>query len=137
MKTNKLIKYLKELDPKGDMEVCVENTDIYFIDIEPGCYDGPQQILIHDPKLENECYSIKGGIFNYNDNKVIIHTFSIEDAFIHAKTHNKKFPITILGDKEGEVGYEWQQKEIQKRIESWKQTVDKIKKTLKKLKRVK
>lgn len=34
MKSSELIKQLQELDPEGVIEVCVNNVDIYFLDVE-------------------------------------------------------------------------------------------------------
>ena len=32
MKTNKLIELLQKADPSGDLEVCIDNHDIHFVE---------------------------------------------------------------------------------------------------------
>jgi hypothetical protein len=40
MKTKDLIKKLQELDPEGDIECCVGNNSIIYVDKMPAYYDG-------------------------------------------------------------------------------------------------
>jgi len=77
MKTKDVIKRLQEVDPSGELDVSVGNIDIHFIDVEPGYYDGIQQVLIRDETCRY--YNIVGGKFNSSQNKVVIHTHAISD----------------------------------------------------------
>jgi len=45
MKTKELVKFLNELDPNGDCEVCIENADIERLDILPAYYDGRIKVI--------------------------------------------------------------------------------------------
>ena len=55
MKVKDLIKQLQELDPTGEIEVCVGNSDIIDISLFPAYYDGYLQVLKKDlsKKLED------------------------------------------------------------------------------------
>lgn len=43
MKTKDLIKQLQEIDPEGEMDVCINNEDISYIIANPSYYDGRLQ----------------------------------------------------------------------------------------------
>ena len=78
MKTRDLIAALNEADPSGDLECAIGNTDIHFVDVEPGYYDGCLQVLKRDET--RDCYNIVGGEFRAGTQKVVIHGLSIIDA---------------------------------------------------------
>lgn len=78
MKTKELIRRLMEEDPSGELEVCVDNVDIFYVEGLPGYYDGASQILIRDETKKG--YNIIGGRYNTKQNKICIHTLSIYDA---------------------------------------------------------
>jgi hypothetical protein len=80
MKTRELIKRLKEADPTGELECCINKTvDIYMVDVLPAYYDGRQEILVRDPEL-NRFYDVVGGIVTGEGMKVCIISYSIKDA---------------------------------------------------------
>lgn len=113
MKTKELIRQLTELDPDGEMEVCVDNVDIYFCAIEPSYWDGLQQVLVHDEELRNKCYSIIGGKYIVDGSKLVITTMTIEDAWHEATHQNKDFPIEVVG------GYDHSFDEVKDRVKKW------------------
>lgn len=78
MKTKELIKRLMEADPTGEVEVCVGNVDIHFVELLPAYYDGPLQVLERDETCKY--YNIIGGKYKRTGSKVKIHTLSISDA---------------------------------------------------------
>jgi len=124
MKTKELIRRLQNADPTGELECCVGNIDIYYVDVLPPYYDGAQEILVHDNiKRDNEWSIIGGKIVRIGEYKVQINTMSIEDAMMDAIIDGKEFPIEIIGDSTD--GY------YQKKIERWKEDAIKIKNELK------
>lgn len=74
MKTKILIRQLQEADPTGEVEVCVDNCDIGYVDLMAAYWDGPLQVLVRD---ENK---IIGAKYKRTGNKVKIHPLSISDA---------------------------------------------------------
>lgn len=88
MKTRDLIKALQEEDPSGEIECCVGNEDIHFIEEVPAFYDGPLQVLIRDPN--NKFYNIIGAKLVSSGKKIQIHYLSLEDAILG----NLEIPIT-------------------------------------------
>jgi len=98
MKTKELIKRLQDADPSGEIECCVGNQDIYFISQEPSYYDGALQVLIHDEKLRDKCWSIVGAkIIRTSQPKIQIHILSIQDVLFDTED-NKDFPVEVIGD---------------------------------------
>lgn len=75
MKTNELIRLLREADPAGDGEVSVGNRDIHFVTPEPAYYDGCQQVL-----LRNERGRIVGAKYRASGGKVVIHAVPLRDV---------------------------------------------------------
>ena len=51
MKTSELIRLLQEADPSGEVECCIDNHDIYSVELWPAFYDGALEILVRDPSL--------------------------------------------------------------------------------------
>lgn len=78
MKTKKLIELLQQEDPSGEIEVCVGNVDIFFVERLPAYYDGSLQVLERDESLNG--YNIIGGKYVRSGHKVVINTLSITDA---------------------------------------------------------
>ncbi len=78
MKTKKLIEILNDLDPSGELECCVDNQDIFFVEKLPAYYDGRQEILIRDES--NPYYNVIGAKITSRGTKLKIRTLSIEDA---------------------------------------------------------
>lgn len=81
MKTKTLIAKLQELDPSGEIEVCVGNVDIHFLSREGAYYDGALQVLKRDPALEGKCFNIIGAELRQVGEKIQVHTLSIRDLF--------------------------------------------------------
>lgn len=90
MKTKELIKRLNDADPTGEAEVCVDNTDILFVEALPAYYDGYLQVLIRD-KTKEPYYNVVGAKYVNEGKKVCIHQHSIEDAIIE----NPELPVDL------------------------------------------
>jgi hypothetical protein len=75
VKTKELIRQLQEADPSGELHVCVGNTDISFVSIEPAYYDGRQEIIERGEDCKVVCARITG-----KGQKIQIHCLSIDDA---------------------------------------------------------
>lgn len=94
MKTKELIRQLQKEDPSGELDVCVGNVDIYFVEKLPGWYDGCQQIFIRD----EDGYIVKAK-YNSKIDKIKIHITSIEDLLLDypdmvvdcKNVHNEKY----------------------------------------------
>ena len=78
MKAKELIQRLQQFDP--DVEVCVDNKDIYFLEPKPAYWDGKLQLLLHDPAKRDKAWSIIGAKVVEKGNKLNIVAMSIEDA---------------------------------------------------------
>lgn len=91
MKTKKLIALLQEEDPSGELDVCVGNVDIHFVERLPAYYDGSLQVLERDEDCKY--YNITGGRYVRAGEKVNIHTLSITDAISNAAGREKPFPV--------------------------------------------
>lgn len=79
MKVKELIENLKKCDPEA--EVIADGMAIFFIEEQPGYYDGSYQVLIQDKN--NPYYNIKGVEFTRAFKKVKLHLMNFEDV-IHA-----------------------------------------------------
>jgi len=77
-----------ESDPSGELEVCVGNVDIHFVERQPSYYDGCIQVLKRDESLSG--YNIVGAELRSKGDKLSIHTYSIEDMFLD----NHDAPVT-------------------------------------------
>ena len=91
MKTKELIKQLQEIDPSGELECCVGNADILFLDREPAYWDGCLQVLVKDEKGR-----IVGGKYTCKGSKVIIKTLSFGDAIFDVYD----FPVEFEGERD-------------------------------------
>ena len=89
MKTKELIRQLQEADPSGEIEVCVGNIDIHFVERLPAYYDGRLEVLKRDEDCEY--YNIIGGEFVAEGDKVMINTLMIEDAI----WNNPDLPVSF------------------------------------------
>ena len=90
MKTKELIRRLQEADPGGELECCVGNVDIYYIDILPSYYDGCLQILEYDEKLRDKCFSIVGARREESGSKIMLVPYSIREAI----SDDPDFPVS-------------------------------------------
>lgn len=124
MKTKELIKRLQEADPSGELECCVGNVDIYFVEQLPAYYDGPLEVLVHDEALKDKCWSITGAKIVRSGQKVQIHTISIEDVMFDMVDDNRDFPISIEDTTEGYY---------KKRVDQWKSEAIRINNEVKKI----
>lgn len=113
MTTKELIEALQEEDPEGDMEVCVDNKDIYFVEYKQAYWDGKLQRLVHDPDLKGKGYSIVGGKVTSRGMKLELHVMGIEDIIMD----NPDVPID-LSELEERNRQEWE-----KRIAEWRQEI--------------
>jgi len=80
MKVKDLIKQLQELDPTGEIEVCVGNNDIIDISLFPAYYDGYLQVL--KKSYSKECYNIIGLEFRANGQKLFYKTMMLMIIFM-------------------------------------------------------
>lgn len=94
MKTKKLIELLLEVDPTGEVEVCVDNVDIFDVEKLPAYHDGSFQVLIRDDS--KEYYNITGGRLVCSGQKIQITSFSIKDGLYNAMDGGE-FNIEIIG----------------------------------------
>ena len=79
MKTKDLIAELQEADPSGELEVCVENIDIFTVTTEPAYWDGRLQLLMRDP-AKKPYFDVVGGRYVSSGHKVVISPMSITDV---------------------------------------------------------
>lgn len=112
MKTKEVIKLLQEEDPSGELECCVGNADIYYIETLPCYYDGCQQVLIRDPN--NKYYNVIGAKFIGHGTKINIRTLSISDAIFN----DENLPVEYDADYSKRHYEKWvdRQKEQAKEI---------------------
>jgi hypothetical protein len=110
MKTHELIQRLQEADPNGDMECCVDNHDILFVERQSAFYDGELEILVRDPSRRLH-YDVVGGIIRRTGYKLRIHVWSLEDAI--GEAHGEPFPIEIEGADEST------RKRLELKIQTW------------------
>ncbi len=82
MQTKKLIELLQKADPSGELDCVCDNVDIFWVETEPGYYDGYYQKLIRDPALEDICYDIIGAEIIGHLTKVTIRTLDISGALL-------------------------------------------------------
>jgi hypothetical protein len=78
VKTKDLIQELQEADPTGELEVCVNNVDIFTVTVEPAYWDGKLQVLKRDPALK-PYYDVVGAKYVTTGSKVVIDPMSITD----------------------------------------------------------
>jgi len=82
MTTDELIEMLKREDPTGQLPVVVGSEDIYFVERQPGYYDGCYQQLIHDPEKRGKQYSITGVKITTKGYKVKLVTCNLDDVLL-------------------------------------------------------
>lgn len=79
MKTKELIRLLQEEDPTGEVEVCVNNVDIYTLHTEPAYWDGSLQVLTRD-ESKKPYYNITGAKYVRTGKKIVLNPLSIRDV---------------------------------------------------------
>lgn len=95
MKTKDLVKILTDKDPSGELEVCVNNLDILYVERLPGYYDGASQVFQRDSSGV-----VTGASFNRGKDKVQISTLSILDLIFHYD--NIEIDYSSLSEKSAE-----------------------------------
>ena len=78
MKSSKLIQLIQEADPSGEIECCIGNADIHYVDILPAYYDGCLQVL--DVDDSGGCCKINGAKRLQHGYKLVIKHLSIGAA---------------------------------------------------------
>lgn len=89
MKTKDLIEELQKADPSGELDCCIGNADIHFVDVLPGYYDGCYHRFQRD---ENDRFV--SAEYCSQTNKVSIRPISIYDAIFD----NVNIPVTFDSD---------------------------------------
>lgn len=112
MKTSELIRLLQEADPSGELECCIDNHDIYSVELWPAFYDGFLEILVRDLSLRPH-YDVVGGIIRRTGQKIRLRPLPLEDAVRDAA--DKDFPIDIV-----ETHVETRQ-QIEKVVQKWRE----------------
>lgn len=79
MKTKELIRRLQEADPSGDIECCVGNVDVFYVENMPAYYDGTLQVLTRDP-AKAPYYDVVGGSYVRQGRKINIVTLAISSV---------------------------------------------------------
>lgn len=108
MKTKELIALLQEADPTGELPVCVGNVSPYFVDVQPGYYDGCLQLLVEDPALK-PYYSVVGGKICSGGMKVKIVTMDLDSAIFD----NPDLPV--------EYDSPYAERHYKKAVEAWRE----------------
>jgi hypothetical protein len=88
MKSKEVIRQLQEVDPSGEVEVCIGNCDIHFLTQIPAYHDGTLQVLERDKDVRY--YNITGAKYVRTGNKIVIYPLSIQDAISNSP---KDFPV--------------------------------------------
>ena len=109
MKTKELIKRLQEADPSGEIEVCVGNEDILFVQILPAYYDGCFQVLKRD-RSKAPYYNVEGVEIRGIGDKLNIQTHSLEWVLVD----HPEMPVAFDGKYAKE---HWSKKVEELRIE--------------------
>lgn len=82
MKTKELIQRLQDADPSGELEVVADdNSDIHFVERQPGYHDGCGQALIRDETKFG--YNILGVRIFSGGWKIRLHVASIQEVLDH------------------------------------------------------
>ena len=76
MKTKELISRLQNADPTGEIQCCIDNADIWSIEVEPAYYDGSLHVIDFDEDRR----PIKGRRIRSGE-KVVLSPIRIQDCF--------------------------------------------------------
>ena len=78
MTTNEFIELLKQNDPDGTAEVCINsNSNHFYINVLPAYYDGKLKRF----DIDKNNHATKLTIDNSNNRKIVIISHEIEDSF--------------------------------------------------------
>lgn len=80
MKSSKLIQLLQEIDPTGEVEVCVSNADIYTVQAMPASWDGCLETLIID-ESKKPYFCISGIKFHSEGEKIHLRVYEADEFF--------------------------------------------------------
>jgi hypothetical protein len=114
MKTKRLIELLQKADPSGELECCIGNADIHYVERMEAYWDGRLQVLQRDES--NPYYNIVGAKYTCKGDKVKIHPLSIHDAI----ENDPDLPIDY-----SELGESWRE-EYRKRDDDYRAEVKRI-----------
>jgi len=103
MKTKELIRQLQEADPSGEIECCIDNADIFFVERLPAYYDGRLQTLKRDKNGQ-----ITGAKVISKGDKIKIYPLSIQEHFLDNPE------LEVQYETDNEFAKEWLEKERQK-----------------------
>jgi uncharacterized protein YjgD (DUF1641 family) len=90
VKSKRLIELLQKEDPSGELDVTVENEDIFSIDVLEGYWDGCYEILERDET--KQCYNVTGAQYRSDGTKLRIRTLGIYDALLN----NPNLPVKVV-----------------------------------------
>ncbi len=113
MKSKDLIRFLQEVDPEGETEVCVDNEDIYFVERPEAYWDGRLQVLIRDPD-KAPYYNVDGIKFVSRGEKIRLNLLPFQDV--------------LLNDSDARMEYdsETTRKRMEKQVEAERAEVRRI-----------
>ncbi|MFW6172629.1 MAG: hypothetical protein ACOC5T_02690 [Elusimicrobiota bacterium] len=81
MKVRDVIKRLQDLDPTGEIEVCIGESDIFYISMEPAYYDGLLYVLKRDVK-KLPYYDVTGMKIISTGKKISLKTMDLNDVLV-------------------------------------------------------
>ena len=118
MKTKELIRLLKQIDPSGDTECCINNFDILSVVRNPADFGGCLEVLIRDTKING--HNVIGAKIFSAGTKVCFNTHSIQDAIMD----DPNLPVDISQDVNGKYSRDlvkWRSKsrELISEIDEW------------------
>lgn len=118
MKTKDLIAMLQKEDPSGEVEVCVNNHDIYFAEMMEAYWDGKLQLIVRD-ESKKPYYHIVGAKVVATGAKIKLHTMGVEDII----ENDPDIPVD-LSDLEKHSPYSYG--DWKKRVEDWRKETKRI-----------
>jgi hypothetical protein len=111
VKSKDLIRRLQELDPSGEIEVCIGNEDIWFLQRLPAYYDGPLQVVTRE---ENDRpLSMK---YTNQGDKIDIRRYDPQYFY----EYNEDFPVDFSDLHDSAIQYHQDMHERYKR--EWKES---------------
>jgi hypothetical protein len=114
MKNKELIAILQQYDP--DIEVCVDNYDIYFVDKVEAYWDGRLQRLVLDESKKPH-YHVVGAKVACSGWKLRLHTMGVSDV--------------LLNDPDAPVDLSDLEKNMTVSYQDWKKRVEKERQRIK------
>jgi len=121
MKTKELIRLLQEADPSGEEDVCIDNEDIHFVELNEAYWDGCLQVLTRDESTEY--YNVIGAKYTSKGFKINLRTLSIEEAMLN----DPELPVVVEDT--------FVNKQMQNTVDRWRDEARKIIKEVDSLKK--